>query len=462
MASIKKRTKKDGSTVYTIEVVLYQKDGVTTKKIRKSTTFTPDPSKGKRANMKDLEKFAFDFETKCRNGSIVSNETTLRQYAERWLREYAEPSLETLTVENYRRCLNMVLEEIGHVSMSDLKPSTVKSCLDKLRTKTYERNGKTQQYSSRTINDCKCALSSLCTSAVLDKLLDTNPCTAARQRVKKKVDRKDPLCFTVPQAMKFLDAIEKPLKKISPAHVCMRNGKPVQIKEYTLGEWTVALKYRAAFQLAIFLGLRREELNGLLWSDLDFEKGCIEIERAAIYYKGRFEIKTPKSSAGYRRIFVPECVLDTLKQLKTETLENILKLGTAWKGSRKIESVPIFCSDTGSRLVPSDFNKVLKRSIIAINHEIENESERLPVLSMHKLRHTSASILISQGLDPVSVAARLGHSDPSITLSIYAHAYAEKDKAAAEAIERALVPGLEKLKDQEEHENDRPKIVNIK
>lgn len=462
MASIKERTKKDGSTVYEIEVTIYQKDGSTTKRIRKSTTFTPDPEKGKRANQDALKRFVLDYEKRCRDGSIVSDETTLREYAERWLREYAEPSLETLTVENYRRCLNMVLEEIGHVSMSDLKPSTVKSCLDTLRTKKYVRNGKTQQYSNRTINDCKAALSSLCTSAVLDKLLDNNPCTAARQRVKKKVERKEPLCFTVPQAMKFLDAIEKPLKKISPAHVCIRNGKPVQIKEYTLGEWNVSLKYRAAFQLAIFLGLRREELNGLLWSDVDFEKGYIEIERAAIYYKGRFEIKSPKSAAGYRRIFVPECVLDTLKQLKNETLQDIIRLGTAWKGLRKIESVPVFCNDTGSRLVPSDFNKVLKRSILAINHEIESESDRLPVLSMHKLRHTSASILIAQGLDPVSVAARLGHSDPSITLSIYAHAYAEKDRAAAEAIERALVPGLEELKNKNDHEADRPKVVNIK
>lgn len=465
MASIKERKKKDGSIVYEVSVTMYRKTGDGKKeRIRKFTTFTPDPRKGKRENQKALDQFVLDYEKKVRDGSILSEEVTLKQYTETWLRVYVDPNRETLTAANYRRLIAMVNEEIGHLYLSKLTATAIQECMNNLRKKKYTRNGKTYSYSDRTIRDCKTALSALCSCAVEDGLLSVNPCYQKTKRGKKKVSPKTLHCFTLQQAMTFLDAIDnKPLKKMSPAHTVQRNGKTVQIREYCLGEWRVPLRYCAAFQLAIFLGLRREELNGLEWRDVDLENWIVRIERAAIYYNGHFEIKPPKSEAGYRSIFVPQCVIDVLHKLKNETLQSIMRLGTAWEGSRKIENVPVFCNDTGSRLVPTDFNHALKRAITAINYDIESESDKLPLISMHKLRHTSASILIAQGLDYVSVAARLGHSDPSTTLKIYAHAFEEKDRQAAEAIERALVSGLEELKAKKAKEDgsDKSKIVNF-
>ncbi len=466
MASIKERKKQDGTVVYSIEVTMYRKtgDGKKKERIRKFTTFTPDPKKGKRENQKALEQFVLDYEKKVRDGSIVGDEVTLKEYSETWLRVHVDPECEVLTAANYRRCIAMVNDEIGHLFLSKLNATAIQTCMNNLKKKKYTRNGKQYEYSDRTIKDCKTALSALCSAAVQDSILAVNPCFQKTKRARKKVAPKKLQCFTLQQAMKFLDEIDKPLKKISPAHTVQRNGQTVMIREYVLGEWRVPLRYRAAFQLAIFLGLRREELNGLEWRDIDIERGIVRIDRAAVYINGHFEIKPPKSEAGYRSIYVPQCVIDVLRELKSETLQDIMRLGTAWEGSRKIENVPVFCNDTGSRLVPTDFNHALKRAITAINYGIGSEPDKLPLISMHKLRHTSASILIAQGLDYVSVAARLGHSDPSTTLKIYAHAFEEKDRMAAEAIERALVSGLEDLKAKrtQEDESDRPKIVNFK
>ena len=131
--------------------------------------------------------------------------------------------------------------------------------------------------------------------------------------------------------------------------------------------------------------------------------------------------------------------MKNLKALKRETMRLISVLGTAWKGSRDIDDNPVFCGSEGGRMWRDTFNKELHRVIHSWNASCKNEEDKLPVLTFHQLRHTHASILIAEGMEAPAVAARLGHSDASITLSIYAHSFEERDQKASNILENVLL-----------------------
>ncbi len=442
MASIREIKTKDGERAFKVTVLISSSGGAGGKQVRKSRNFRPDPAKSERQNLKDLRKFADEFEEKCKNGSIVSEEITLRQYAERWLENYVANNVAETTARKYKDQLDkMILPYVGYVLMSEIKPSTVAELLKTLEETTYKyANGRTGKYSVTSIKDAKATLSTLCTSAVLDGLLPFNPCTAARVRSRKgKRKRMPPKAFSVEQAIRFLDMIERPLPIISPEHYVMRRGKKVRIREYISNYYEVQLKYKCAFQVAIFAGIRGEEACGLDWRDVDLENNTIEVNKAAIHLNKKLIIKEPKSDAGYRKIFLPPAIMKNLKALKRETMRLISVLGTAWKGSRDIDDNPVFCGSEGGRMWRDTFNKELHRVIHSWNASCKNEEDKLPVLTFHQLRHTHASILIAEGMEAPAVAARLGHSDASITLSIYAHSFEERDQKASNILENVLL-----------------------
>ena len=117
----------------------------------------------------------------------------------------------------------------------------------------------------------------------------------------------------------------------------------------------------------------------------------------------------------------------------------ILEQGTAWQGSRDIEECWCFTRENGEHMSPNYLTQELQSYIRCYNKLCKEESEKLPVITFHQLRHTHASIAIAQGLEPTAVAKRLGHSNASVTLGIYAHSFTERDKAASDAVESAIV-----------------------
>ena len=440
MASIKERSLKDGSTVYKI-TVLISKDKEGGSMTRRSMTVRPESGK-KTIKKAELDRIAYEFEQKCKGKQIIDDRRiTLREYAEKWLESYAKSNVAETTASKYKNQLEkMILPHIGHLKMAELKPSTVAELLKTLEEDGYDYGDRHGSYSKRSIGDAKATLSTLCTSAVLDNLLASNPCTAVRRRSRKEAVMEDtPKAFSLEQAQRFLDIIEKPLPIISPAHTVTRRGKVVQIREYVSGHYSVALKYKCAFQLAIFAGFRAEECCGLIWKDVDFKDGTIKIERAAVHVNGKTIVKAPKSAAGYRKINLPPTIMKNLQELRHETMKTIVALGTAWKGPRNISENPVFCQVEGGRMNRSTLNKELHRVIRSWNAGCKDDRDTLPELTFHQLRHTSATLLIAEGIEPTAIAARLGHSDASITLSIYAHSFEERDQEASNALENALL-----------------------
>lgn len=438
MASVKPITNKDGTLSYKITVSMGR--DTKGKQILKYATFKPDPQKSERQNKKALDRFIVEFEDKCKSGQIVSERVTLQAFAERWLDAYVS-KLEKTTQSNYRIYLeNTILPRLGHYKLADIRPSTIQSFLDTLRKETYDYGNRKGTYSESAVQTAKKILSSMLSYAVADNIIPANPVKSTLHNYRKVEEKEVVKCFDIQQATAFLDFIEKPVQMIVPEHYVNRGGKKVRIKEYSLGEYVVPIKYRAAFTLTIFSGIRKEELLGLRWKDVDFENKTIEVNEAVVYLKDEGYIeKKPKSKAGFRKIFLPEVCFKILKMLKFEQRRAILSQGTAWKGNRNIEENWCFCTDSGLHMSPSTPRKELQRLIKSYNKQCSNEADKLPIITFHQLRHTSASILIAQGMEPTAVAKRLGHSNASVTLSIYAHSFEERDKAAANALENALI-----------------------
>lgn len=438
MASIKEITNKGGAISYKVTVSMGR--DANGKQILRYATFVPDPDKSERQNKKALDRFVFEFEDKCKSGQIVSEKTTLKDFSDYWLNTYAT-KLEKTTYNNYVSYLNkVILPKLGHMKLSSIRPSTVQRFLDNMREEGYDYGYRKGTYSESAVQTAKKILSSILSYAVINDILPSNP-AAVKQRQHKKVEKKQEVkCFDIQQAITFLAFIEKPIQMIVPEHYVTRNGKKVLIKEYVLGDYNVQLKYRAAFALTIFSGVRKEELLGLKWKDVNFKDCSIDINSAVVFISGEGYLeKAPKSEAGFRKIYLPQSCMDLMKKLKIEQRKNILNQGTAWEGSRDIEDNWCFTQENGLNMSPSTPRQELQRVIRAYNKNCKREEDKLPVITFHQLRHTSASILIAQGMEPTAVAKRLGHHDASVTLSIYAHSFEERDKAASNALESALV-----------------------
>lgn len=117
-----------------------------------------------------------------------------------------------------------------------------------------------------------------------------------------------------------------------------------------------------------------------------------------------------------------------LRKYKIKQYEYRLSLGTFWQGNNYL-----FIQDDGKQMDISTPNKVFQKIIKSYNETVDT-ADQLPVITLHGLRHTSATLLISQNVDVKTVSARLGHSETSTTMDIYAHALKKQDEDAATSI----------------------------
>lgn len=170
-------------------------------------------------------------------------------------------------------------------------------------------------------------------------------------------------------------------------------------------------------------GLRRGELLGLRWSDIDLTGRSLQVERAVEKTKANgLRLKPPKTKQGRRRITLPETAVDVLREHRKRQLEMRMALGLG----KLTDSSLVFGNVEGSLADPDKLSKDWHRLSAA---------RGLPKVHLHALRHSHASALIAAGLDVVTVSRRLGHANPTITMNTYAHAFHRGDESAAQAID---------------------------
>jgi len=180
--------------------------------------------------------------------------------------------------------------------------------------------------------------------------------------------------------------------------------------------------YKVIVYLTIDTGMRTGEITGLHWTNIDLDKRTVSINKQRQYVNGygSFE-KAPKTESGFRMITLSGTVTAMLKKYRNHQIEELFALGETWKADNLV-----FVHEDGTPIHPHRpykwFTEFLKR------HGFQK-------ITYHQIRHTNASLLISAGVDMVTLSGRLGHGDKNVTLNTYSHIIKSKEEQAANSMD---------------------------
>lgn len=185
--------------------------------------------------------------------------------------------------------------------------------------------------------------------------------------------------------------------------------------------------YRTAVTVLLFTGMRRGELMGLVWSDIDFNHNTITIQRATQYLPdmGVFTAET-KTKSSHRVIKAPATAIHVLKQYRTWQRITFLQMGQPWEEGQRV-----FVTQNGTPMHPDTLTSWFGSFI---------KTTDLPPIHIHSLRHTNATLQIANGVAVTTVAGTLGHSTANTTTKVYAHAIQSAAAASAEMMDNLLNP----------------------
>ena len=305
---------------------------------------------------------------------------TLGEWFERWFKDYAEVTLRPSTVRGYRRYAKQINRSLGDKQISLITTQQIQRMYNKLkrdgREKAREKFG--DGLSDSSVRSIHMLLHEVMEAAVQARLIAKNPTAGTKI---PKCNYPDKKILNESELAVFIEAIER---------------EPL---------------WRDFFYTEITTGLRRGEICGLKWSDLDIERGTLKIERSIGNGEGgKLEIGETKTEKGKRVIRLPASTLRILTERKESAL-------TEWIFPNLLEPEKPMNPSTG-------YNKL--KSIL--------KSAGLPDIRFHDLRHTFATHALTSGVDAKTLAGILGHTNASFTLDTYTHVTGEMQKNAAEIV----------------------------
>ena len=296
---------------------------------------------------------------------IDAEKVTLKEWIDEWLDVTAKPNVQLATYESYKKIVdNYLIPELGKLTLSVIQPANIRRLIA----------GLSRSYSQRTCQYAYTILNMTLKQAVIDRLIKSNPCAAVKRPAQKK---KDITILTAEQIKKLF------------AHV----------------EGTA---WQASIWLSWGTGMRREEVLGLKWSDVDFTKNTVTITRALVCTSESLELTEPKTKSSYRTLTLPVEVVKQLKRHKARQAEIKLAAGLSWQHNDLV-----FPRDNGEPRNPRHYTRAFGVFAKAIGFP--------KGITLHSLRHTHATNLLQAGVPVKAVQYRLGHSSASMTLDVYGH-----------------------------------------
>ena len=350
-------------------------DGVTTKEVLKRGFLT--------------ERAAGDFlgdrlaEIRCGVHVLPSN-TTVGQFAQVWADGLR---LAPSTLASYRKNLRLhVLPEIGNVRMNQLPGARLTQLYVKLEKTGRQDHKAGGGLSPRTVRYIHTIVKAMLGEAVRQGLIATNPADRA-----------------VPPAA--------------------REAKAPEIRPWTAGQLSTFLGWAdergctdaVAWRVLAYTGMRRGELLALRWRDLDLDVARLSVRRSAgiVKTKGEGEqlVEGPTKSGRQRSVDLDQRTIDALRRYRVARAGLDLRLV-------RDESL-IFGDLNGGHLNPDRFSRRFTRSLALARSQLG--ADALPMMRVHDLRHTHASVLLAAGVPVKVVSERLGHATVTITLETYQH-----------------------------------------
>ena len=307
---------------------------------------------------------------------------TLRQYGERVFMPAKAITLSENGRSSYQNCLDRrIYPALGDMKMPEITSAQISALLLDIQA---------QGKAHATVIKTYTILHTLFKMAYLGDMINRNPMDKVERPKPRKDEVKsaEPAAYTAEETKRLLTVLK-----------------------------TEPLKWQALMRILIDTGIRRGECCALKWQNVDFKTGEIKIEGNLCYTSSKgVYLDTPKNSHR-RTVYAGEETMTLLRQLRAEQ-------------AKKAMSAFVFTKEGSPEpMHPQSPTRYMK-----------NLSKRsgIPDLHPHKLRHTFASIAITNGADVASVSEVLGHSDKAVTLRMYTHADAESMKRAAEITREAI------------------------
>lgn len=392
MASSRKLFTKDGTPFYEISVSRGRN------KPRLSTRWYPPHGWSQKAIDKELKKQEASFEKAVKDGKILSKDEqkeldrlkaaeeakikTLKQYCE----SVYMPTIAVNCAENTRSSYQGNLDKwifpaLGNFKITEITAAQIDALFISM---------KSQGKSHATVIKVYNIIFGIFKRAYKHDLIEKNPMDKVTRPEPRKdeVKKQEPESYTADEIITIWNSLER---------------EP--------------LKWRAYVRLLIDTGARRGEICGLQWKDVDFKENRITIAGNLCYTKAKgVYLDTPKNGK-IRTVDVDPAVMALLQQHRREQIHKFL-------------GPYVFTQDDyPDPMHPQSPTRYLKKF---------EKKYGIPDLHPHKLRHSFASIAITNGADIASVSEKLGHSDKSVTLRMYTHADQESIKKTSDIFRKAI------------------------
>lgn len=360
-------TKRNGS--YLIRVSIGR--DADRKQIIRSTTYKPPEGISDKKAEKLAYAFAVDFENKCRYYLQYNENMKFSELANWYFSNYSEVELKAVTAMNYKSQYNNHIEEyLGYKKLKEFTPPMLTDYLKMLHTK--------DGLSASTCRKVYIVVQSIFKRGLEQGFLRENPChNVILPKDKNKAKKRYSL--TVEETIRFIQLVKG-------------SDKDSDVKRIII--------------FLLFTGTRIGECLALSWEDIDFENSSIHIRHTLAKGPNGLFLDTPKTSSSYRTIGMNDTAFDILKEQKAYCAN--LK-DTLCKKFTHPEMV--FPSGLGNYRDRSSVYHSLGR--ITAGTEFED-------MTLHKLRHCNATILLNSGVELKMISEHLGHSGVEITANIYA------------------------------------------
>ncbi len=308
---------------------------------------------------------------------------TVGTWMDVWFENVAKIKVRPSSHQTYKGYIdNHIKPNIGKVSLEKLTTMELQKFYRKLLTKgrveRIEAENQPKGLSAKTVRNINQVISSAMDFAIAQKIISENPCKAVAL---PKIEHKEMQTIPAEQLQTFLT-----------------EAKATGVYEM--------------YYIELATGLRRGELLGLKWEDINMQQGIIRVRRQVARINGKIVEAPLKTKNSYRAVTISPQAIEVLKQQKAKTNDQY-----------------VFPSPNGGPISPDSVNNMLKRVL---------ERAGIPKVRFHDLRHTFATLALQNGVDIKTVSGMLGHFSAGFTLDTYAHVTTAAQKEAAQTMGNVL------------------------
>lgn len=428
------------------------------KQLRETMTWVPAPGMTPRQVEKELQLQATLFENKVKHRSAQNGNMRLVDFTEIYMERHANVNLKRKTAFGYQQKMKVINQALGHIRLKDLKPGHIATFYANLQ----EAGMRARVLAIPKIDFTAWMREEGTSMAALARETGLSLWVFKQLKKGEGIDAKKAQAFAAARGLNYADIFRTqrdntPLKP-GTIHVYHRtlsavlsravkwkyiDSNPAEHADLPsiahrrakyldepdarrLLELLQAepITWRTIITFDLLSGLRRAEILGLRWCDVDIDNRVLCIRQTWNYVPGDgCYTDTPKSDDSERHIKISQTAVGLLLGVKRWQEQQAEELGDAWDNADD----RVFAGEDGRPIFPDSVTKWFTAFV---------QRSGLPSVTVHSLRHTYASLMIADGIPIVNVSHSLGHAQVSTTTNIYAHVIAAAEARAAEVFDR--------------------------